>query len=357
MGTSCPVFSSCSRDKMNGGHLLIVTFLGFLALTDGGHLFGKGFVKGALKTLFKSEKKEQNCEIKWEDVWKPHCTTTYAKICKQEPQKECSTEWREDCHEPHHEPEEHHYSPKPSSHGHHESPEPTVQAGGQVKRSADEEHYEDDDDSLTEIDEKTLTESLENIPASELLKISQEIESQENPETGVATLGDESSRKKRSIHLLNLHLLGKHLLGKGLLGGKLFGKKAGAKKVAKATTVKHSSSSHSSHSSHTSHHKKCKNVKKCWWKPVKKCQETPVDSCWDEPHETCHQVPNERCWSEPKELCKKYPEEKCWETFHESCWDEPREHCTEKKIKVAKKWCEEPVRKEENAFDKIKKLF
>merc|ERR1711874_768876 len=158
MGTSCPVFSSCSRDKMNGGHLLIVTFLGFLALTDGGHLFGKGFVKGALKTLFKSEKKEQNCEIKWEDVWKPHCTTTYEKICKQEPQKECSTEWREecwteheekcetewssecqteyrqqcrtewveecwkedegicewlqDCHEPHHEPEEHHYSPK-----------------------------------------------------------------------------------------------------------------------------------------------------------------------------------------------------------------------------------------------------
>ena len=99
-----------------------------------------------------------------------------------------------------------------------------------------------------------------------------------------------------------------------------------------------------------------------------------VDSCWDEPHETCHQVPKERCWSEPKELCKKYPEEKCWEvsselftsvhslyffpqTFHESCWDEPREHCTEKKIKVAKKWCEEPVRKEENAFDKIKKLF
>ena len=39
--------------------MLIVTFLGFLALTDGGHLFGKAFVKGALKTLFKSEKKEK----------------------------------------------------------------------------------------------------------------------------------------------------------------------------------------------------------------------------------------------------------------------------------------------------------
>merc|ERR1711913_266272 len=173
---------SCSSEKMKGGHLLIVTVLGLLALSEGGHLFGKGLVKGAFSSLFKSEKKEQNCEIKWEDVWKPHCTTTYEKVCKQEPKKECSTEWREecwteheekcetewssecqteyrqqcrtewveecweedeeicewlqDCHEPHHEPEEHHYSPKPSSHGHHESPEPTVQAGGQVKRSA-----------------------------------------------------------------------------------------------------------------------------------------------------------------------------------------------------------------------------
>ena len=60
--------------------MLIVTVLRLLALSDGGHLFGKGFVKGALKTLFESEKKEQNCEIKWEDVWKPHCTTTYEKV-------------------------------------------------------------------------------------------------------------------------------------------------------------------------------------------------------------------------------------------------------------------------------------
>jgi len=325
---------------MNGGQLLIVTLLGLLALTEGGHLFGKGLVKGAFKSLFKSSRKEpQHCEIKWEDVWKPHCTTTYEKICKQEPQKECSTEWREecwteheekcetewsseckteyhqqcrtewveecweedeeicewlqDCHEEpkHHyspEPEEHHYSPKTSSHGQHESTEPTVQAGT-TKRSADDHHEHDDEDSLDDIDEKALTEVLENIPASELLKLSQEIESQENPETGVATLGDDSSRKKRSIHLLNLHLLGKHLLGKGLLQ-KALGTKVGAK-VA------------------------------------------------------------------PKELCKKYPEEKCWETFHESCWDEPREHCTEKKIKVAKKWCVEHEKEEENAFDKIKNLF
>ena len=194
--------------------------------------------------------------------------------CWEEDEEIC--EWLQDCHEApeHHyspEPEEHHYSPKTSSHGQHESTEPTVEASTPTKRSADDHHEHDDEDSLDDIDEKALAEVLENIPASELLKLSQEIESQENPETGVATLGDESSRKKRSIHLLNLHLLGKHLLGKGFLG-KAFGKKVGAKVAPKVSTVKHSSSSHSSH---TSHHKKCKNVKKCWWKPVKKCQETP----------------------------------------------------------------------------------
>merc|ERR1711874_536716 len=394
---------SCSSEKMKGGHLLIVTVLGFLALTDGGHLFGKGLVKGAFSSLFKREKEPQHCEIKWEDVWKPHCTTTYEKVCKQEPKKECCTEheekcetewvseckteyhkqcqtewveecweedeeiceWLQDSHEPQehhysHEPKEPHYSSKPSSHGNHESATSTAQAGNPTKRSADHHHEHDDDDALEELDEKTLTEALENIPASELLKLSQEIE--RDTEAGVATLGDGSSRQKRSIHLLNLHLLGKHLLGKGLLAragkgllGKALGTKVGGKKVqAKASTVKHTSS-HSS--SHKSHHKKCKNVKKCWWKPVKKCQESPVDSCWDEPRESCVDVPNKRCWSEPKELCKKYPEEKCWETYHESCWDEPREHCTEKKIKVAKKWCVEHEKPEENAFDKIKNLF
>merc|ERR1711990_1208861 len=89
---------SCCSEKMKGGQLLIVTMLGLLALSEGGHLFKKGLVAGAFKSLFKGEKKEQqHCEIKWEDVWKPHCTTTYETICKQEPQQECSTEWREEC--------------------------------------------------------------------------------------------------------------------------------------------------------------------------------------------------------------------------------------------------------------------
>merc|ERR1711973_636916 len=134
----------------------ITVVFALLALADGGLLFGKktGLVKGAFKTLFKQEKQEeQHCEIKWEDVWKPHCTTTYEKICKQEPKKECSTEWKEECWTEHeeicewqqdcHEPQDHHYS----SHGSHgsSSPGPSVSAGhaenvqdnvGTTKRSA-----------------------------------------------------------------------------------------------------------------------------------------------------------------------------------------------------------------------------
>ena len=60
--------------------MLIVTVLGLLALSEGGHLFTKGLVKGAFSSLFKREKEPQHCEIKWEDVWKPHCTTTYEKV-------------------------------------------------------------------------------------------------------------------------------------------------------------------------------------------------------------------------------------------------------------------------------------
>merc|ERR1711962_589132 len=169
-----------------------------------------GLLKAGFKTLFNQEKNEQHCEIKWEDVWKPHCTTTYEKICKQEPKQECATEWREECWTEHeekcetewveecweedeeicewlkdcHEPQEHHYSShhgSSSSHGHSEKAAAGPPAGiavqnnvGTTKRSVD---HEEDFDILEDIDEKTLTEALENIPASDLLKLSQEIES------------------------------------------------------------------------------------------------------------------------------------------------------------------------------------
>merc|ERR1711973_806787 len=319
----------------------IIVVFALLALADGGLLFGKkaGLVKGAFKTLFKQEKQEeQHCEIKWEDVWKPHCTTTYEKICKQEPKKECSTEWKEECWTEHeekchtewveecweedeeicewqqdcHEPQEHHYSSRgshgSSSHGSSESAghaENVQDNVGTTKRSA---QYEDD--VLEEIDEKILSEALENIPASELLKLSQEMAelSKESSDTGVATIGE--SREKRSLHLFNLHLLGKHLaskaaanhlfgkaaktiLGTTAAGKGIAGKTAAGKAIAGTTAAgkafagkafagaSSSKFSGSSHSSHSSHHKKCKNVKKCWWKPVKKCQETPVENCWE----------------------------------------------------------------------------
>merc|ERR1712168_1663540 len=263
-------------------------------------------------------------EEKCETEWVKDCNTEYLKKCHTEWVEECweedeeICEWLQDCHEP----QEHHYSS--SSHSNHGSsshgpsePAAGSQAGvavqnnvGTTKRSVEE--YEGDLDMLEDIDEKILTEALENIPASELLKLSQEMAefSKESSDTGVATIGE--SREKRSLHLFNLHLLGKHLAGKAV-GGHFFGKaaktilgttaagkgiagKTAAGKAIAGTTAagkafagkaiggktvagkafggisssKFSQSSpSSSHSSHSSHHKKCKNVKKCWWKPVK----------------------------------------------------------------------------------------
>merc|ERR1712142_686002 len=245
-----------------------------------------------------------------EECWTEHeekCETDWVQDCQTEYRKKCHTEWVEECWEEDeeicewlqdcHEPQEHHYSS--SSHSNHGSsshgpsePAAGSQAGvavqnnvGTTKRSVEE--YEDDLDMLEDIDEKILTEALENIPASELLKLSQEMEefSKESSDTGVATIGD--SREKRSLHLFNLHLLGKHLAGKAV-AGHLFGKAAktilgttaagkgvagktaagkaiGGKAVAGKALGGISSSKFSpssSHSSHSSHHKKCKNVKR-----------------------------------------------------------------------------------------------
>ena len=69
-----------------GSVVSLTLVLGLLALADGGLLFGAGkkagLLKAGFKTLFNQEKNEQHCEIKWEDVWKPHCTTTYEKVSR-----------------------------------------------------------------------------------------------------------------------------------------------------------------------------------------------------------------------------------------------------------------------------------
>jgi len=90
---------------------------------------------------------------------------------------------------------------------------------------------------------------------------------------------------------------------------------------------------------------KCRNVNKCYQRPVTKCQETPVEACWDEPRESCTRGSSQRCFNEPKEVCRNYPEENCVRSVEETCWDEPREQCTEQRVKVARKWChvEEPI--------------
>merc|ERR1719318_110733 len=71
-----------------------------LHLALAGPFFKAGFIKGALKGLLKGQNQksdDRQCQVKWEEVWKPHCSTSYEQVCRNEPQQECSTEYREEC--------------------------------------------------------------------------------------------------------------------------------------------------------------------------------------------------------------------------------------------------------------------
>ena len=56
-----------------------------LHLTLAGPFFKVGFVKGALKGLLKGQQQntdDRQCQVKWEEVWKPHCSTSYEQVVK-----------------------------------------------------------------------------------------------------------------------------------------------------------------------------------------------------------------------------------------------------------------------------------
>jgi len=207
--------------------------------------------------------------------------------------------------------------------------------GSRHKRSVSDHEEEAEDEEL----DTMLRSALDGISASEFLEMTSELsdedlteDAEEEVTTGVAVV-DANSRAKRSLTHLKKAL-------KGLKIGKKVGKKA-------AKVVKKKKKSDSSSSSKT-----CSTIKKCWDKPVRKCKSNPIETCEDIPVENCHDVPQQKCWNEPETKCTSVPEEKCWTVENQVCWEEPREHCTEKKMKVAKKWC-----LEEDDDKKKKKYF
>jgi len=67
---------------------------------EAGLAFKAGLVKGALKGLFKGQSgksEDEQCETRWEEVWKPVCTQHYETQCRNEPQQQCQTEQRQEC--------------------------------------------------------------------------------------------------------------------------------------------------------------------------------------------------------------------------------------------------------------------
>ena len=52
-------------------------------LAFAGPFFKAGFIKGALKGLLKGQQQksdDRQCQVKWEEVWKPHCSTSYEQV-------------------------------------------------------------------------------------------------------------------------------------------------------------------------------------------------------------------------------------------------------------------------------------
>ena len=53
-----------------------------IGLASGGLLFKKGAAIGAIKGLFKKKGEDDNreCQVRWEEVSKPVCTTSYERV-------------------------------------------------------------------------------------------------------------------------------------------------------------------------------------------------------------------------------------------------------------------------------------
>merc|ERR1711931_147985 len=221
----------------------------FIEFSEAGLAFKAGLVKGALKGLLKGSsgsKEDEQCETRWEEVWKPVCSQHYETKCRNEPQQQCQTEQRQECWTENRQQcsttqetvcnteyqqqcstefEEECWSeteqectqqtecfdPPPSStHTTYSS-----SSSKKFKRSVD------DDDEDLEISDEELKATLDSMSASDLLELSEELDIQESLAESDAEAGRSKRgllgllalkhlRKKQNLHLV-LHLV-PHLL-------------------------------------------------------------------------------------------------------------------------------------------------
>merc|ERR1712212_952390 len=233
---------------------------------------------GFLKKLWK---KEEECDIIWEEHYQPHCTTSYQQHCEQKYSDQCHTEYTEECWDEHEDvcrthPECHttyvdHCEPvyKKQCYG------GGKKKGKKFKREVAEEllHSEEEDEDL---------EVIKNMSTAELLDIIAEAEKE-----------DISNKEKRDI-ASKIH--------------KLF--KKGKKEECEAVH----------------HGEHCEKV------PLDNCHD--VEKCTKEVRRECKKVPHEKCWQEPHEHCTDHPQEHC-ETVKVKV---ARRHCREGKGKKEKLW-------------------
>merc|ERR1712066_225114 len=189
--------------------LSLSLLLVLLEVSQAGPFFKAGFIKGALKGLLtgagasQKKKDDRQCQVKWEEVWQPHCTTSYETLCRNEPRQECAHEYREeDCSD--------------------------LNASRQKRSASEEEELIEDEEfdvelrsALEDLSDSDYAELANEFSEEDLSALAEDHDENHDAEarfddTGVAVRdADFNSRSKREIFLKKKLLL-KHALKKAL---------------------------------------------------------------------------------------------------------------------------------------------
>merc|ERR1712029_1004836 len=175
--------------------------------------FKAGLAGGALKGLFKGQSgksEDEQCDTRWEEVWKPVCTQHYETQCRNEPQQQCQTEQRQECwtenkqkcsttHEKvcsteYQEQCSTEYEEECWTETEQECTQETECFDAPTSYSSGSKHKRSVDDDL-EISDEELKETLDSMSASDLLELSEELDIQES----LAKSDGEAGRSKRGL--------------------------------------------------------------------------------------------------------------------------------------------------------------
>jgi len=332
----------------------------------------------------------EECDIIWQEIEKPHCSTTYEQVCTEEHVEQCSTEYEQQC--------TMEYKDQCSVHQDKECwDEPSQECSTVYDEKCWTEEKEDcvTEPKCTTVYDNKCTTSHKTICASEgygksrgkrsagllgLLGLSKKYGGEENcwmvPETSCRMLPKPhaptnsgynlaepayapafSLKHKRDTTITNQYMKmtgghqkchtvyktvcqdstggvksrGKRSLSSGVAGLlDIIKKKKGEQDECWEVPETHCAKVPIS---------KCHDEKKCWPVPFKQCSKEPRQECWTVNKQQCKVTPRKECHQVPNQVCNQVPHQKCWTEPQQKCWNEPKKHCTTITAKAAKRVC------------------